>query len=129
MKRYIIALFLTLSTLFSGMTSEELTPKFLDKKITIFDIRTAPEWKQTGIVKNSIPLTFFNERGEYDVQKFLQGVSKHVKKGETFALVCATGSRTMVVSNFLGKNGFEVINLKGGVMAAMKNGIKLVPFK
>ncbi len=129
MSKYITSLLITLSTLFAAMSTEELTPEFLSKNITIFDIRTTPEWKQTGIVKNSIPLTFFDEKGAYDVQKFLQGVSKHVKEGETFALICATGNRTLVVSTFLGKNGFSVINLKGGVMAAMKNGVKLVPYK
>jgi rhodanese-related sulfurtransferase len=129
MSKIFIIFLLSLSTLFAAMTSQEPSPKFLAKKIKIFDIRTQGEWKQTGIIKDSIPLTFFDERGQYNVQAFLAGLSKHVKKGESFALICATGNRTHMVSNFLGKNGFPVINLKGGIMKAVQNGVKLVPFK
>lgn len=129
MKKTILTLLLTISTLFSAMSKEYITPTFLKKNIKIFDIRTKPEWIQTGIIKNSIPLTFFDERGNYDVQKFVHAVGLHIKANETFALICATGNRTNIVSNFLGKNGFNVIDLKGGVMEAMRAGIKLVPYK
>lgn len=125
----VFILLLTLTSLFSAMTKEYLTPAFLAKNIKTFDIRTKGEWKQTGILKNSIPLTFFNEKGDYDVQKFIKDLYTHIKPGEPFALICATGNRTNVVSTFLGKNGFNVIDLKNGIMGAMRAGIKLVPFK
>ena len=129
MTKTIFTLLLTISTLFSAMSKEDISPAFLKKNIKIFDIRTKPEWIQTGIIKNSIPLTFFDERGNYDVQKFVTTLGLHIKANETFALICATGNRTNIVSNFLGKNGFNVIDLKGGVMGAMRTGIKLVPYK
>ena len=129
MKKTLLTLLLTISTLFSAMTKEYITPAFVAKKIKTFDIRTKGEWKQTGIIKNSIPLTFFNEKGDYDVQKFIQELYTHIKPGEQFALICATGNRTNVVATFLGKNGFHVIDLKNGIMGAMRSGMKLVPYK
>ena len=36
--------------------------RLLTEAIPIFDIRTEPEWKQTGIVSGSIGLTFFDEK-------------------------------------------------------------------
>ena len=129
MHKIIFTFLFSFSMLFSAMSSEEINPKFLSKKIKIFDIRTLSEWKQTGVVKGSIPLTFFDEKGQYNVQSFLASLSKHLKKGETFALICATGNRSLIVSDFLGKNGFNVINLKGGVMQAMRNGVTLVAYK
>ena len=120
---------LSTSILFAAMSKEELTPAFLKKNIKIFDIRTAGEWYQLGVVKNSITLTFFDEQYKYDVRKFISSLYQHIKKGETFALVCATGSRTNMVASFLGENGFNVIDLVGGVVQGEKNGVKLVRFK
>ena len=128
MKKTLLTLLLTMTTLFAAMTKEYVTPAFVAKNIKTFDIRTKGEWKQTGILKNSIPLTFFNEKGDYDVQAFIKELYTHIKPGEQFALICATGNRTNVVSTFLGKNNFNVIDLKNGIMGAMKSGMKLTPY-
>ncbi|KIM12771.1 MAG: hypothetical protein KU37_02540 [Sulfuricurvum sp. PC08-66] len=126
--RSFVLLLLTALLAWAGVTHEPVTPSFLDKKIKIIDIRTATEWSQTGIVKNSIPLTFFDERNQYNINAFLKALDSHVKKGETFALICRTGSRSQMVANFLGKNGYNVIDLQGGVMAAQRQGVKLIPY-
>ena len=127
--KFITALLVSAMALFGQMSHETLSQEFLNKNIKIFDIRTQGEWAQTGIVKGSIPLTFFDERGNYDVNKFLAHVHKHVKKGEPFALICQTGSRSRTVASFLGKNGYNVINIQGGIITAPRNNIKLVPYK
>jgi len=129
MKKISVSLLLTLTALFAGMTKEYITPAFVAKNIKTFDIRTKGEWKQTGIIKNSIPLTFFDEKGDYNVQLFIKELYKHIKPSEKFALICATGNRTHVVSTFLGKNGFNVIDLKDGIMGAMRKGMKLSAYK
>ncbi len=54
---------------------------------------------------------------------------KIVKRDEKFALICRTGSRTTMVSNYLGnKLKYRVINLKGGLMQLMRLGYKTVPY-
>jgi rhodanese-related sulfurtransferase len=129
MKNILLGLILVSTLLFAGVKTVDVTPQIVESGIKIVDIRTAPEWLETGIVKNSIPITFFDARGNYDAQKFLDTLSGHVKKGEEFALICRTGNRTTAVSDFLGKMGYDVINLKGGVKSLMNQGFKLTPHK
>jgi len=118
-----------ISFLIAGVKNVSVTPKIVDSGIKIIDIRTEPEWFQTGIIKGSIPITFFNERGGYDVEAFLNELNKHIKRGEEFALICRTGNRTTAVSDFLGRNGYNVINLKGGIVSLLRQGYKLEPYK
>ncbi len=113
-----------------NIASEKLTKTFISKHIPIVDIRTAPEWTQTGVVKDSILLTFFKENGTYDVDKFLKELSKHFDKNSTFAIICRTGNRTSMVAKFLKSQGYKnVINIQGGIKQGIKNDIKLVKVK
>lgn len=128
MSKLMLGLFMISTFMLAGVKTANVTPELVQSGIKIIDIRTEPEWVQTGIVKGSIPITFFDARGNYDAQKFLDDISKHVKKGEEFALICRTGNRTTAVSDFLGKQGYDVINLKGGVVSLGRQGFKLVPY-
>lgn len=104
--------------------------KFLDSGIKIIDIRTPAEWKETGLVKGAIPLTFFDERGNYDVYVFMRELQKHVQKGEKFALICHVGSRTAMLSDFLSQEyHMQVVNLLGGMEYLKKSGYKTSPYK
>ena len=128
MKKILLAIVLISSFLFAGVKTVKVSPELVNSGIKIIDIRTAGEWEQTGIVKDSIPITFFDIRGNYDAQKFIGMLNNHVKKGEEFALICRTGNRTTAVSDFLGKQGYDVINLKGGVKSLGEQGYKLVKY-
>ena len=106
-----------------------VTPDFIEKDIKIIDIRTPSEWRETGIVKGAYTLMFFDEQGRFDIQGFLEQLNKIVKKDEQFALICRTGSRTAEVSKFLANEmGYNVINLRGGVMKLRYEGYKFVPY-
>jgi len=129
MKKILIGMMMISTFMLAGVKTINVTPEIAQSGIKIIDIRTEPEWVQTGIVKDSIVITFFDARGNYDEQKFLDKLSSHVSKSEEFALICRTGNRTTVVSDFLGKQGYDVINLKGGVVSLGKQGFKLVPYK
>ncbi len=41
--------------------SQPLDQQLLDTKIKIIDIRTPSEWKETGLVKGSIPIIVFRQ--------------------------------------------------------------------
>ena len=42
----------------------------------IIDIRLEEEWLETGILKNSYTITFFDEMGQYNLEEFLQKINK-----------------------------------------------------
>lgn len=130
MRLAFLSLILSLTTLFAEYTAQPIDQKLLDSKIKIIDIRTPAEWKETGIVKGSIPITFFDEKGNYDLQNFTSQLDKQIKKGEQFALICRSGSRTQMVGTHLGKQmGYNVIDLKGGMIYAISKKIPLEPYK
>jgi len=128
LKKIFLTFLLLTTALFAEVTNEYLSQKLIDSKIPIVDIRTPGEWRQTGIVKNSIPIMFFNERGGYNVDAFLTELNAKVDTKKQFALICRTGSRTTMISAFLSKElGYSVINIKGGIVLARPKNIKLVP--
>jgi rhodanese-related sulfurtransferase len=130
MQKWILSLLLATGSLMADYTAQPIDQKLLDSKIKIIDIRTPSEWKTTGIVKGSIPIMFFNEQGNYDIDAFLNELNKKVKKGERFALICASGSRTQILGNHLGsKLGYNVINLQGGIQYAITKKIPIEPYK
>ena len=100
---------------------KDLTPQnveFLKNKgVVIIDIRTEPEWKETGIIEGSKLITFFER---YDIEKFMKEFSKYVLDKDTkFILVCRTGNRTKTVGELLANQlGYKnAMHLKGGIYA------------
>jgi len=132
---YLIVVIIAALTAYAFMPSnkggeKELTKSLYKSDIKIIDIRTEPEWKQTGIVKGSYTITFFDEKGNYDVKDFLSKLNKIVSPQERFGLICRTGNRTTTVTKLLKEIGYKnVINLQGGVTKASRNGIPFEPYK
>jgi len=87
LKRIIFGLLLLATSLFAELKQEWATQGFLKKNIKVIDIRTPAEWRETGIVKDSYTIMFFDEQGNYDVPKFLKALDGVVKKDEQFALI------------------------------------------
>ncbi|MBV5320932.1 MAG: rhodanese-like domain-containing protein [Sulfuricurvum sp.] len=130
MRLALITLLLTITTLSAEYVRQPIDQKLLDSKIKIIDIRTPSEWKTTGLIKGSIPITFFDEQGNYNAELFLGKLNKIVKKNEKFALICNSGNRTQMVGNFLDKQlGYSVIDLQGGIQYAIAKKLPLEPYK
>ncbi len=131
MKKTILLLLLLTVSLFADLKNEFITKTFLQSKTPIVDIRTAPEWRETGLLKDAIPLTFFRRDGSYDARAFLRELNNKVDTTKPFALICHTGSRTAIVSAWLSKEfGYKIINLKGGMQYATKIAhLPTIPYK
>jgi len=130
MKKIILSFLVLSAMLMAELTQVWSTPGFADKGIKIIDIRTTAEWKETGIVKDSYTIMFFDEKGDFNLENFLRQLNMAVKKDEQFALICRVGSRTGMVAEFLSeKLGYKVINLKGGIMKMIHEGYKTVPYR
>jgi len=130
MKRAVFAVCLLVAAAWAEVQNIPASAKFLTKNIPVVDIRTPGEWKQTGIVKGAHTIMFFDERGGYDVQAFLKALNQAVDTQKPFALICNTGSRTAMISDFLDKElHYKVINLQGGIVELMRRGYRLVPYE
>ncbi|WP_428737089.1 rhodanese-like domain-containing protein [Sulfurimonas sp.] len=129
-KIFLLLTFFTLS-LFAEYKSQYITKELVDSKTPIVDIRTPPEWKETGLLKGAIPIMFFDQRGGYNIDQFLKELNAKVDTKKPFAIICHTGNRTSLVGPWMAqKLGYNVINLQGGMDYATK-GLKLptYPYK
>jgi rhodanese-related sulfurtransferase len=131
LKKIIFTLLLLVVSLFAEYKSEYPTKELLNSGIPIVDIRTPGEWRETGVLKGAIPIMFFDQNGNYDVNRFLSKLNEKVDTKKPFALICRTGSRTSMVAPWLAKElGYNVINLKGGMMYVTQAlGVKPVAYK
>ena len=128
----IFLLFTILSvTLFAAYKNAYPTEEFINSNIPIIDIRTAPEWHETGILKHAIPITFFYPDGSYDTRNFLKQLNAKIDTKKPFALICHTGRRTATIAPWLANDlHYNVINLKGGMEYATKKfHLKTIPYK
>ncbi len=118
------------TSLFSELTNEYPSQKLLDAKTPIVDIRTPPEWVETGLIRGAIPIMFFDTRGGYNIENFLKELNKKVDTTKPFALICRTGSRTKILSQFLSNEmHYKVINLEGGMVYVKGKNLPVVPYK
>ena len=125
MKKIIILLILLSLSLFAELKNSYITQEMLNSNLPIVDIRTAPEWKETGLLKNAIPIMFFNQQGKYNVNNFLKELNAKVDTSKPFAIICHSGSRTSMIAPWLSKElNYKVTNLLGGMDYATK-GLKL----
>lgn len=110
--------------------SKPLANAFLAQDIPVIDIRTASEWRETGVIPQSHLITFYKEDQSYNEKEFLEALAAIVSKDDTFAILCRSGNRSMKVTHFLASQGYShVINLSGGIQEAMKNGIQPIPYR
>ena len=100
----------------------------LQKKIPLIDIRRKDEWKSTGIVENSILMTFFDKNGKADTNEWLKELNKIAKKNDPVILICRTGRRTGIISKFLSeKVGYRLIyDVTDGITDWIKKGNTVV---
>jgi len=97
--------------------NNQKTSEMLAEGIPLIDVRMQSEWEQTGVLKGSHLLTFFDERGNYDIKKWVADLEKIAGKDKPFMLICAVGGRTGNISQFLdNKLGFsKVHNVDKGI--------------
>ena len=95
--------------------------------IPIVDVRRSAEWEQTGVVPNSILLTFFDKKGNYNLDEWYKQLSLKINEGEPIILICRTGRRTKIIAEMMDKKFDNVIyNAKGGITSWIDKKLKTV---
>lgn len=88
----------------------------MDQGVTLIDIRLPEEWTETGVVKGSKLLTFFNSDGSVNPD-FVKQATAIAPQGGEVALICRTGNRTQAAADMLIKAGIykRVYNVTHGI--------------
>lgn len=119
LRKLIIAIVLLATTGFAladpDMAAPDAAAAVAAGKITLIDIRTPPEWKETGIAKGARLLNMQHPQG---APGFTNALLEQVNgdKNAPIALICRTGNRTTQVQRYLQSVGFtQVYNVKEGM--------------
>ena len=135
MKLFAFKIILIINVLFSSLAFSDVIEignielkSLLQKRIPLIDIRRKDEWKSTGIVENSILMTFFDKNGKANTNKWLKELNEIAKKNDPVILICRTGRRTGIISKFLSeKVGYRLIyDVTDGITDWIKKGNTVV---
>ena len=135
MKLFAFKIILIINVLFASLAFSDVIEignielkSLLQKKIPLIDIRRKDEWKSTGIVENSILMTFFDKNGKANTNEWLKELNKIAKKNDPVILICRTGRRTGIISKFLSeKVGYRLIyDVTDGITDWIKKGNTVV---
>lgn len=117
------------------LTAPEAFEQTKSGQVTLIDIRTPPEWRQTGVAEGAHRIDMRHPKGP---EGFVAEVLKEVDgdKNAPIALICRTGNRTTQVQKELMARGFtNVYNVKEGMVGSgagpgwLKRGLPVEPCK
>lgn len=89
--------------MYQSITASELLGK---KNVKILDVRTPGE-HQGGYIKGALLIP---------LQTLTAQISQ-LNKNENYYVICHSGARSATACNFLSQNGYQVINVLGGMSA------------
>ena len=103
-------------------------------EITLIDVRSPKEWRDTGTPEHALLITMHGKKG---VDGFVRGVEAAMDgdKSKPVALICAAGGRSSRLQSQLEKQGFTTVfdvgeGVEGGLFAKgwKDRGLPLVPY-
>lgn len=108
-----------------------IVEKMINDNIVMIDIRRVDEWEMTGVIKNAHLLTFIDQYGTYDIDKWMSEFKKLVtSKEQTFVLICAHANRTRYLGNYLVLQGYKhAAHLSGGMALWLDEQREVIEYK
>ncbi len=100
----------------SIIDSKQANAQVVVGELTLIDVRSPEEWRETGIPRGATALTIHNRNG---IEGFVAAVTQLMdgKKDRPIALICARGWRSFRAANALLKAQFTKIwNLREGML-------------
>ena len=129
-KLFAISLLLFTSQVFADakqVNNEEIIT-LMQSGASLIDIRRAEEWRDTGVIKESNLLTFFDKEGNHNIEEWLPKLKKITKEGDPVIIICKSGKRSGIVSKYLDEqaNYTNVYNASGGMVSWVNSKNKTV---
>jgi len=81
-------------------TTKELK-ELIQQNIAVVDVRTPGEWRRTGVIPQSHLLTFFDQRGNYDLDQWLSKFDDLAQPSDPVVILCDVGNRSKLIAQFL----------------------------
>ena len=101
--------------------------KLIKNNVPIVDIRTSDEWNQTGVIPNSILLTFFKKNGTYNFETWHKELGYVIDTNKPYVLICRSGRRTKIVSEMIDKKIDKLVyNASYGINSWLQSNLKVV---
>ena len=101
--------------------------KLIKNNVPIVDIRTSDEWNQTGVIPNSILLTFFKKNGTYNFETWHKKLGYVIDTNKPYVLICRSGRRTKIVSEMIDKKIDKLVyNASFGINSWLQSNLKVV---
>lgn len=107
----------------SQISNAELQ-KLTAKGVAVVDVRTAGEWRQTGVVAGSQLITLFDETGQADPAAWLRVLDSKVPAGQPVVLICRTGNRSGKAAQLLEQRDprRKIYNVREGITGWVAGG-------
>ena len=121
-------LLLSIITLFAGcltscgqqdiksVDADEFEKTISRNVVQLLDVRTEAEFREGHIASDKV------KNIDYRQHDFVEQADGELDKGRPVAVYCRSGRRSMDAARLLAKRGFEVINLKGGILEWQERG-------
>lgn len=84
--------------------------------VQLLDVRTEAEFREGHIASDKV------KNIDYRQPDFVEQAYGELDKGRPVAVYCRSGRRSLDAAKLLAKRGFEVINLKGGILEWQEKG-------
>ncbi len=116
-------------TAYASVSNDQLKA-LLAKGVPLVDIRRPEEWRQTGIIEGAHTITLFGPGGQV-YPDFFDKLARIAPKDKPVALICRTGNRTRVASDYLTKKlGYtRLYNVKHGITGWIRQGNPVVKYQ
>ncbi len=104
--------------------------QLMQQGVAVVDVRATSEWQETGVIENSHLIMFYDEKGKYDLNSWLEKIAKVANKSEPLVLICHSGSRSKQLAKYLTKVvGYEdVYNVKRGIAYWIKKNHAVIKY-
>ena len=97
--------------------------------VSIVDIRTKGEWDKTGVIPQSILLTFFDSSGNYDFKKWYADLKKTTPNYKSIIIICRSGRRSGLVANMINQKYNSIVyDANKGMNSWIKSDLKVIKY-
>ncbi len=114
----------------TDIDNAELT-RLIASGVPLVDIRTAEEWRETGLIAGSRTITFVDDHGRVDVPAWLARIQTIAKPTQPLILICRSGNRTRAAGRLLSEQaGYrQVYNVRKGLIGWLSEARPVTPLQ